>query len=338
MDVVYAPPINECHVRLRKAFHFGQDDPLFHPQPFNRPIAHLAIIRTPSPDPNHRLSTAWVRPTSEDFKQRAALDVCEGLGRLSRTLYWRFHAMASEIFERSSSQREDPYISVQSAQLRSLLERLEISTPQINSPSSGPDWTVHAADLAIRSQSVAFESKTRVLAQSSTFYILFTQSIVTKLRTIASFPMDSSIPEYAFSRALETKDFLQDPSLLTRHANPNAPIRLFEGRVGNTYPGNVLVTSPNMDVVYAPPINECHVRLRKAFHFGQDDPLFHPQPFNRPIAHLAIIRTPSPDPNHRLSTAWVRPTSEDFKQRAALDVCEGLGRLSRTLYWRFHAM
>ncbi|KAJ8094359.1 hypothetical protein PM082_010793 [Marasmius tenuissimus] len=150
--------------------------------------------------------------------------------------------------------------------------------------------------------------------------------------------MNSSIPDYAFSRALETKDYLNDPSLLTRYANPEASIRSFEGRVGNAYPGNVLVTSPNMDVLYAPPINECRVRLRKAFHFGQDDPLFHPQPFNRPIAHLAIIRTPSPDPDHHLSTAWVRPTSKDFEQRAALDVCEGLGRLSRGLYWRFHAM
>ncbi|KAK1224724.1 hypothetical protein PQX77_012356 [Marasmius sp. AFHP31] len=150
--------------------------------------------------------------------------------------------------------------------------------------------------------------------------------------------MSSSTPGYAFSRALETRDFLNDPSLLTRHANPDAPIRSFEGRVGNAYLGNVLVTSPNMDVLYTPPINECRVRLRKALHFGQDDPLFHPQPFNRPIAHLAIVRTPSPDPDHRLSAAWVRPTSEDFEQRAALDVCEGLGRLSRALYWRFHAM
>ncbi|KAL0057410.1 hypothetical protein AAF712_015946, partial [Marasmius tenuissimus] len=125
MDILYAPPINECRVRLQKAFHFSQDDPLFHPQPFNRPIAHLAIMQTPSPDPDHHLSATWVRPTSENFEQRAALDVCEGLGRLSRGLYWRFHAMTSKILERSSSKKEDVYISVQSMQLRSLLERLE---------------------------------------------------------------------------------------------------------------------------------------------------------------------------------------------------------------------
>ncbi|KAJ8072102.1 hypothetical protein PM082_015660 [Marasmius tenuissimus] len=150
--------------------------------------------------------------------------------------------------------------------------------------------------------------------------------------------MSSSIPDYAFSHALETQDFLKDPSLLTRYANPDAPIRSFEGQVGNAYPGNVLITSPNMDVLYTPPINDCRVRIQKDFHFGQDDPFFHPQPFSRPIAHLAVILTPSSDPTHSLSAAWVQPTSEDFEERAALDVCKGLGRLSRGLYWRFHAL
>ncbi|KAL0565908.1 hypothetical protein V5O48_016111 [Marasmius crinis-equi] len=150
--------------------------------------------------------------------------------------------------------------------------------------------------------------------------------------------MSSSIPDYAFKRAFQTDDLIKDPALLTRYAQSDTPLRSFEGQVGNAYPGDVIVTSPNSQVLYAPPLNNCRVRLRDDLHYGQDDPLFHPQPFHRPIAHLAVLPLPSSDPGHPLYTAWVRPTAQQFEERTAVDICPGMGRLSRSLYWAFHSL
>ncbi|KAG7090327.1 hypothetical protein E1B28_011923 [Marasmius oreades] len=150
--------------------------------------------------------------------------------------------------------------------------------------------------------------------------------------------MSQSIPPYAFNRSLQTEDFLEDQTLLTRFSSPNKPIRSFEGRVGNAYPGDVIVTTPNMDYLYAPPINERRVRLRKDLHFGEDDPLLFPQPFNRNIAHLSVIQLPSTDKQNPHYAAWARPQITDFEERATLDICTGMGRLYRGFYWAFDTM
>ncbi|KAK1233985.1 hypothetical protein PQX77_002825 [Marasmius sp. AFHP31] len=125
MDALYPPPIGLARVRYRKKLHFGQDDPLFHPQPFNRSIAHLALIPLPSCDPNHKLRHAWVIPTADDFEPRAALDICPGLGKLALSLRSSFEFMVVDALERSKEHKDDFYICNQSMQLRFLLGRLD---------------------------------------------------------------------------------------------------------------------------------------------------------------------------------------------------------------------
>jgi hypothetical protein len=100
----------------------------------------------------------------------------------------------------------------------------------------------------------------------------------------------------------------------------------YDGRVGNILPGNILVTSPNVPYLYKPRLM-CRVRWRQGLHFGPDDPLFLPQPFNKAVPHLALIMPPSCDPQDKYYYAWARPTKAEFVPD---DICPGevgLGRL-----------
>ncbi|KAL0564366.1 hypothetical protein V5O48_017680 [Marasmius crinis-equi] len=125
---------------------------------------------------------------------------------------------------------------------------------------------------------------------------------------------------------------LQNPAFLTRNANPGHPIKSFEGLVGNVL-ADTLVTSPNMAILYKPPLNECRVRMRRDRHFGSDDPLHYPQPWNRELAHLAVIRVQSNlHEEPCIDTAWHIPSTKDFVQSPG---CGGLGRLDRRIRERF---
>ncbi|KAG7093912.1 hypothetical protein E1B28_007548 [Marasmius oreades] len=121
------------------------------------------------------------------------------------------------------------------------------------------------------------------------------------------------------------KEITQQPEILVSFAKPGSPVKSFDGLCGN-HIGEVLVTSPNMNVLYTPPLNECRVRMRKHRHFGYDDPLFFPQPFSRPAAHLAVIRVPQPHTTHPFSVAWMVPDESHFV--ASDDTfCAGFGVL-----------
>ncbi|KAK1230693.1 hypothetical protein PQX77_006208 [Marasmius sp. AFHP31] len=125
------------------------------------------------------------------------------------------------------------------------------------------------------------------------------------------------------SLQLTVANAIRDPSLLTRYANAGASLKSFDGRVGNVCPNDVLVTSPNMDILYKPPTGMCRVRLRRNNHFGPDDPLHHPQPFDRRHAHLAVlcVKGNAAD-NPLLETAWLIPKNTDFVECPS---CGGLG-------------
>ncbi|KAK1221131.1 hypothetical protein PQX77_016069 [Marasmius sp. AFHP31] len=148
----------------------------------------------------------------------------------------------------------------------------------------------------------------------------------------------SSVPDYAFLREIRTVDIVKDPSILTRQAQPGQALRSNEGRVGNAFPGGYLVTTPDMDVLFAPPVGLCRVRLRRDYHFGEDDPLFYPQPFNRTIAHLALIPIPNSHPAHSLYHAWFTPTERDFEPRAEMDICPRLSKLRSSIRDSFEVM
>ncbi|THU81466.1 hypothetical protein K435DRAFT_559003, partial [Dendrothele bispora CBS 962.96] len=102
----------------------------------------------------------------------------------------------------------------------------------------------------------------------------------------------------------------------------------FEGLCGNII-SDILVTSPNMPVLYAPPLNACSVRMRRYMHFGRDDPIYYPQPFNWSSAHLAVIRLPVPeDSSEPFSVAWEAPNDRYFVPGSDT-FCVGLGVLEK---------
>ncbi|KAF9066103.1 hypothetical protein BDP27DRAFT_1424242 [Rhodocollybia butyracea] len=73
--------------------------------------------------------------------------------------------------------------------------------------------------------------------------------------------------------------------------------------------------SPNVNYLYAPPLNMSQVRLRRERHFGRDDPLYHPQPFLLSTPHLALIITPQVDIQNKFYPAWIVPRNEHFVKR-----------------------
>lgn len=71
-------------------------------------------------------------------------------------------------------------------------------------------------------------------------------------------------------------------------------LKSFDGKVGRRFPDRgTFLTSPNMDYIPNPLFGERSIRMLRDWHFGEDDPLFHPQPFNTRTPHLALIRHPS---------------------------------------------
>ncbi|KAJ3832416.1 hypothetical protein F5878DRAFT_496897, partial [Lentinula raphanica] len=86
----------------------------------------------------------------------------------------------------------------------------------------------------------------------------------------------------------------------------------FDGRVGTILENDYLVSSPNTNVLFDPPLLSRRVRLRRDLHFSHDDPLFYPQPFDEHRPHLPLIRAPSTDPNHPFAIAWTIPLDEHF--------------------------
>ncbi|KAF8992870.1 hypothetical protein BDZ89DRAFT_1053975 [Hymenopellis radicata] len=47
MSIIYSPLLESRRVHMRRQRHFGQDDPLIHPQPYNPNHGHLAVIPYP---------------------------------------------------------------------------------------------------------------------------------------------------------------------------------------------------------------------------------------------------------------------------------------------------
>ncbi|KAK7442012.1 hypothetical protein VKT23_016289 [Stygiomarasmius scandens] len=134
-------------------------------------------------------------------------------------------------------------------------------------------------------------------------------------------------------------DVRRDPQLLLHSACPEAPLTPFDGRVGAVISTTgYVVTSPNMDLLYSPGFGTCATRMRRDYHFGTDDPLYFPQPFNIAVGHLAIIPAPSPDSFHNQALAWYRPKPSDFLQHDPNLPFHGLEKLSRELITRFETM
>ncbi|THV00650.1 hypothetical protein K435DRAFT_793991 [Dendrothele bispora CBS 962.96] len=132
-------------------------------------------------------------------------------------------------------------------------------------------------------------------------------------------------------------DVVKDPRLVLHSAQPDSPLKPFDGQVGAVIGDTgYVVTSPNTDLIYSPHVGPCTTRMRRDFHFGTDDPLYFPQPFNMKIGHLALIPAPSTSSFHNDALAWYRPKSSDFIPHTSMP-CSALGLIAPDLISRFES-
>ncbi|KAK1233859.1 hypothetical protein PQX77_002961 [Marasmius sp. AFHP31] len=125
---------------------------------------------------------------------------------------------------------------------------------------------------------------------------------------------------------------------LNKHFQPRLTLlsskvrRSFEGKVGAVFKEHkIFVTSPNQDTVPSPLFGQRSVRLRRDYHFGEEDPIFFPQPFSHLTPHLAVIPYPTSDLSNEHSFAWRVPIPDDFTPVNLNDPVNGLGRLSEPI-------
>ncbi|THU95767.1 hypothetical protein K435DRAFT_859199 [Dendrothele bispora CBS 962.96] len=96
-------------------------------------------------------------------------------------------------------------------------------------------------------------------------------------------------------------------------AIPVFPPCSYEGRVGAIFSEQkVFVTTPTEEYIFSPLRDQRTIRLRQEPHFGEEDPLYFPQPFSNSLPHLPLIPLPSPEKNNLHYIAWYRPTHDDF--------------------------
>jgi hypothetical protein len=114
---------------MRRDGHFGLDDPLYYPQPFDCLVAHLAVIRTPQTSPDHPFAVAWIFPDDSHFEP-SLQTFCTGFGSLNHRVRFKLLTLAKTVLESiPQGQENDTYISSNREHLRRLLDRLNLSAP-----------------------------------------------------------------------------------------------------------------------------------------------------------------------------------------------------------------
>jgi hypothetical protein len=114
--------------------------------------------------------------------------------------------------------------------------------------------------------------------------------------------------------------------------HPTEPIGPFDARVAaiidGLHPGvnDTIITSPNMDIIYKPPLGRRLVHLRNDCRYADDDYTLWPQPFMEEYCWLPVIPRCPEDPADPLSIMWWNPTAADFVPTGRQFV-EGLGKL-----------
>ncbi|KAF9064977.1 hypothetical protein BDP27DRAFT_1425270 [Rhodocollybia butyracea] len=66
MDTQVPLLVGMQHIRLQRHFNFGEHDPIFMPQPFDLCVTHLALIRKPSLEGEHKI--LWALPDKSEFE------------------------------------------------------------------------------------------------------------------------------------------------------------------------------------------------------------------------------------------------------------------------------
>ncbi|KAL0573802.1 hypothetical protein V5O48_008147 [Marasmius crinis-equi] len=93
----------------------------------------------------------------------------------------------------------------------------------------------------------------------------------------------------------------------------------------------VFVTSPNLEFIPPPLQGSRSIRMRKDWHFGEEDPVYFPQPFSTRVGHLACIPNPSTDISNPHRIAWQVPSAGDFIPFSPSSTAQGLGLISNQL-------
>ncbi|EEB92103.1 hypothetical protein MPER_09437 [Moniliophthora perniciosa FA553] len=113
------------------------------------------------------------------------------------------------------------------------------------------------------------------------------------------------------SGSVET-DLRREPQT-SSSSSTHRPKVSWKGHVGTVLESlKLLVISPNQDFVFLPTLGIRKVRMRRDFHFGEDDPLYFPQLFSFECGHLAVIPAVTTDPSSPHLFAWYTPLQSDF--------------------------
>ncbi|KIJ92392.1 hypothetical protein K443DRAFT_649489 [Laccaria amethystina LaAM-08-1] len=120
----------------------------------------------------------------------------------------------------------------------------------------------------------------------------------------------------------------KDPLLLIRNrGKQDEPILWCDGRVGAVLLGGFFfVTSPNMDVVYEPPLGKNQeMFLRCDYRYADDDPLLWPQPYIPSACHYGAIPH-RPEHMGRMDILWWNPDQTDLMVNSS-DLVLGIGKI-----------
>ncbi|KAJ7575118.1 hypothetical protein C8J56DRAFT_1064013 [Mycena floridula] len=109
------------------------------------------------------------------------------------------------------------------------------------------------------------------------------------------------------------QQILADPSLLLHgRQESHIPLTGVDGKVGALVSVNgedYIITSPNADRIYTPPLGECSISLKVNHHFGVHDPMVYPQPFVPEVGYLAAMAEYQHSPH---SPLYLKPTEVPF--------------------------
>ena len=108
-------------------------------------------------------------------------------------------------------------------------------------------------------------------------------------------------------------------------------MRSCDGKVGALVEipgvGFTIVTSPNANTIYSPPLGIRKIRMKQECHFGIDNPMLHPQFFSPEVGFLlAILKLPTIATSSLFhvpsKTVFHQPESNDFMlQRSSASLC-----------------
>ncbi|TFK57775.1 hypothetical protein BDN72DRAFT_907525 [Pluteus cervinus] len=111
------------------------------------------------------------------------------------------------------------------------------------------------------------------------------------------------------------QELARDPNLLLHKRGQGTTLNPWDGLVGAVVDGgDFFVTTPNMPIIYMPPLRRRtrSIRIRSDFRYAQDDPVLWPQLYTADYCHLGAIPQQPEHKEDPLNLLWTNLTAEDF--------------------------